>query len=201
MLMLVTRLEYIDKKKVKVYLDGEYHFLLYKTELNREQIWEGAELSTSAYENILEHTVLKRAKQKALSLLKHMDRTEAELRRKLKQSCFTDEIIEKTILYIQSFHYIDDVRYATAYVETRKNKKSRKQIFMELCRKGIAQETARQVLEGFGAEDEAVLRELHKKTEDINALSYMEKQKLAASLYRKGFEAEIIKKYCLSDPD
>ena len=58
-------------------------------------------------------------KLKALSLLTDMDRTEAQLRQKLKQKAFEEDIIEQTIEYVKSFGYIDDAKYAQRFVESR----------------------------------------------------------------------------------
>ena len=47
--------------------------------------------------------MIKQAKQKALSLLNYMDRTESQLRQKLKEKSFSDEAIEQAIDYVKSF--------------------------------------------------------------------------------------------------
>ena len=84
--MLITRLEKVSKSKVRVYIDGDYGFFLYQKDMERYQLMEDEEIQMSLYEEIIEDMVLPRAKQKALSLLKVMDHTEAELRRKLSRN-------------------------------------------------------------------------------------------------------------------
>ena len=66
-------------------------------------ISEGAELSEEQYKKILEETILRRAKMRCLNLLKTMDRTEIQLRQKLKQGEYPEEIIERAIEYVKGY--------------------------------------------------------------------------------------------------
>ena len=56
--------------------------------------------------------MIKQAKQKALSLLNYMDRTESQLRQKLKEKSFDDDAIDEAVDYVKSFGYINDTGYA-----------------------------------------------------------------------------------------
>ena len=42
--------------------------------------------------------------------------------------------------YVESYHYIDDKRYALSYILSQKEKKGKARIQMELRRKGVSQE-------------------------------------------------------------
>ena len=46
--MVVTRVEAVTKTKYKVYVDGQFAFILYKGELSRFHIAEDQELSQEA---------------------------------------------------------------------------------------------------------------------------------------------------------
>ena len=50
--MVVTRVEAVTKTKYKVYVDGQFAFILYKGELSRFHIAEDQELSQESYEKI-----------------------------------------------------------------------------------------------------------------------------------------------------
>ena len=78
-----------------------------------------------------------RAKKKALHLLERMDRTEQQLYRKLADGGYPDQVAKEAVDYVKSYHYIDDVRYARSYIESRKAAKSLRQIERELYQKGI----------------------------------------------------------------
>ena len=191
--MLVTKLEKIDQKRIKVYIDYEYAFLLYSPDIRRYRIEEEKEVSKEEYSEIIQETIYRRAKQKALAILKYMDRTENELAVKLKQAFYNDEIISRTIEYVKSYHYIDDERYAANYIAIKKNTKSKKQIQNELYRKGIDKVIVEQSLENLLKNDDIAIRKaIRKKTDDSSKLTSEQRLKIIASLYRKGFAYEDI---------
>jgi regulatory protein len=199
--MIITSLEELDKKKVKVYIDGEYAFLLYQKEISHYKLAQEMELSDALYEEIRKSIVLRRAKQKALDILKMQDRTEKELRRKLADAHFTEDIIEEAVAYINSYGYLNDERLAASYVRNRMNIKSKLMIKQELLQKGVDSEVINKVFqEEYGdtqkedAELTAIKKAVAKKTKDPESLNYEEKQKLIASLYRKGFDLGKIRK-------
>ncbi|WP_313132167.1 regulatory protein RecX [Anaerocolumna sp.] len=194
--MIVTKLEGLTKGKVKVYIDGEYHFLLYLEDIRVYKLQEDEPISEKVYTEIIENTVLRRAKQKAMAILKYMDRTEQELRQKLKQADYTETIIESAIDYVKKFHYLDDERYAMNYIRFKKNTKSKRQLQTELSQKGIRKEYIELAFEEeYDDEELAIQKAVAKKTTDIDSLSQEEKMKLASSLYRKGFKMDLIQKY------
>ena len=81
--MTVTKIEPVTKSKYKIYLDGQFAFVLYKGELSRYHIEEEGSLEEAQYQKIRNDIVLKRAKLRAMHLLTDMGRTESQLRSKL----------------------------------------------------------------------------------------------------------------------
>lgn len=194
--MIISRIEEVGRHKYKIYLDGEYAFILYTTDLRTYQIKEGEMLSTETYEEILLNTVYRRAKQKAMAILKRMDRTEQELRQKLAQDYYTEEQITVAMDYVKKYGYIDDERYVSNYINSKKNSKSRREIQYKLEQKGINRMLIQQYLEEEEVDDEtAIVRAIKKKTDDVTQLDPEKKAKLIASLCRKGFSYEKIRKY------
>lgn len=194
--MIVTNLEKGYRKLIKVYLDEEYVFSLYQNEIERYNIFMGGELTGEEARTIVEETVFYRARLKALKLLQRMDYTEGELKAKLKQSGFTDSIVDRTIEYIHSYHYLNDDRYTANYLNAKKSSKSMRQLKMELKRKGVDDETIlRQINQINLNDEEAIQRAVRKKCKDIEVLTYEEKQKIAASLFRKGFSESDIRRH------
>ena len=199
--MVVTQLEELEKSKVKVYIDDTYAFLLYRKDIEAFGLKADTDISEAVYERILTDTVYRRAKQKALSILKFMDRTEQELRNKLSDAGYTNEIIDRTISYVMEYGYLDNERFASAFVRNRMKVKSRLVIKTELLQKGISKDLAERILEeeyekdemGEDAELAAIRKAVAKKTKSIEDLSMDDKRKLMASLYRKGFEIGKIK--------
>ena len=98
---------------------------------------------------------------------------------------------------MKSFGYIDDFRYAKNFIDFRKNEKSKKEIQFKLLQKGVCLELIAVAMEEeYDGETEALQRALKKrlKGKSISDLTLQEKQKLIASLARKGFSlSEILK--------
>jgi regulatory protein len=193
--MIISSLERGHGQKVYVNLEDGSRFLLYTGDIRRYRLKEGEELSSETLAQIMEETIYRRAKQKALAVLKRADQSESELRRKLKRSEYPQEIIEKTISYVYSYHYLDDARYCDNYIRYKSATKSRRQLVNELYQKGIAKEIIEAALEHIPTDENKALRlAIQKKAKNVDTLTYEEKQKVAAYLYRKGFPSEDIRR-------
>lgn len=194
--MIITRTESLTKTKYKVDLDGQFAFVLYKGELSRYGVKEGAELTEETVDEIYNTVLLKRAKKRAMHLLEDMDRTESGLREKLRQGLYPAEIIEKAIDYVRSFGYLNDARYAENFILSRRNSKSRKEIHALLLGKGISDEEISIAFENCyenQEEQEAVRRILEKKRVNPKTADDREMQKIYGYLARKGFRYETIR--------
>lgn len=194
--MRVTKLEPVTKTKSKVYLDEQFAFVLYKGELSRYKIQEDTDLSEETVHQIKAEILTKRAKLRAMHLLNHMDRTEEQLRAKLKLDLYPEDIIEIAMQYVKSFGYIEDSGYARRYIESRQNSKSRKEIQMALLQKGVAKEVIEEALEEcYEKQDEsvAIKRLLAKKRFCPETSTDTEKKKMYDYLLRKGFRYEDIR--------
>lgn len=192
--MTVTQIEPLGKNRSRVYIDEQLAFVLYRGELSRYGIREGAKLPAHVYQEILEQVLDKRAKLRCLNLLKSMDRTEQQLRQKLRQGDYPEEIIDRAIDYVKSYRYVDDEGYASRYIDYRKDSKSRQQITQELLRKGISKEMINRVYEGKEPADETamILKWVEKKKVDLETATLQERQKLYQFLMRKGFSSRDI---------
>lgn len=193
--MIVTKIEAATNAKYKVYIDGEYAFILYKKELSRYHIAAGQELEEGVWQKIRTEVIGKRAKLRVLHLLNDMGRTEAQLRQKLERDGYTTDVVEEAVSYVKSFGYINDENYARIYIDNRKNRKSRKEIFANLLQKGIDREVVERVFEEcYEGEDarKAIAQILKKKHYDPETADRKETQKILGYLSRKGFGYEDI---------
>lgn len=190
-------IEPVTKTKFRIYLDGQFAFVLYKSELSSCHLKDGEAVTEDQIETILSEIVLKRAKRKAMSLLQSMDRTESELRDRLLRQDFPEETVDQAVRYVKSFGYVDDRRYAESVILSRKGRKSRREIYAELSGKKIDGEIVDEMMERCYEESdsgEALRHLLRKKHYDPSRASVEEKQKLYAYLARKGFSYGEIKK-------
>lgn len=202
--MTVTKIEPVSKTRFRVYLDEQPAFILYKGELSQYHVEVSVELKEEIYEEILQRVLLKRAKARALHLLNDMGRTEAQLRAKLEQGGYPDSVTEEAIEYVKSFGYLNDAEYARCFIEGRKGRKSRRELYAALCRKGIDREEAERALEEYydGEDSKAAIEALlRKKKFEPDTADYVQKQKIAGYLMRKGFRYEEIRRVMeISEP-
>lgn len=140
----------------------------------------------------------KKAAKKALALLAFQDRTEKELFERLCRAGFSEEVSQAAVCYVKSFGYINDRRYIENYIMFQQGKRSRKEIIYKLAGKGLSQELIEEVFEqsGYEGEEEAANRFLTKKLRGRgpDELSDEERRKICASLSRKGYSYNVIKK-------
>lgn len=192
--MVITEIVPLAKGRSKIFINEEFCFVLYKREINQYGIELDKKVSVEIYEEIINQVIVKRAKARSLYLLKDTDRTEYQLRSKLKQNHYKEDIIEIAVDYVKSFHYIDDVRYASNYISSRSKDKSKRQIIQELMRKGISKHIIDELYENRDIDEQSVIKKhIQKKRINLDTASKEELQKLYMSLLRKGFASQEIR--------
>ena len=201
--MVVTDIIELDKKRSKVYIDGEFAFVLYKGELRDFKIKVGNELAHSVYDEIVGTVLSKRAKLRAMNLLQKRDYTEKQLRDKLSEGLYSQELTDEAIEYVKSFKYLDDERFARDYITYHMSMRSRNRIIQDLVQKGISKDILMPILDeiyeeagsqsGEDVELEQIQKLLIKKHYD-NDMEYKDKQKIMAFLMRRGYSMDKIRR-------
>ena len=190
-MMTVTKIEPLSKTRYKVYLDGQFAFTLYKGELSRYHIAEESVIEDDIYDS-LRLIVIKRAKLRAMHLLSDMGRTESQLRTKLKQGGYAEDAVEAAIRYVESFGYINDMEYARSFIDSRKDRKSKKELYAAL-----PAEIVEQVFEeaDYGEKDsrQAIEALMRKRSYNPETADVKEKQKMMGYLMRKGFSYQDVR--------
>lgn len=200
--LIITSLTELTKKRRLIYINYEPAFALYNSEVKKLELNEGGIISHELYSDILNNILKKRCTIRAMELLKSRDYTVKELTDKLRDGYYPAEIIDDAISYVSRYGYLDDSRYADNYIRFKANNKSRRQIEQQLSMKGIADDIIRAKLDEFYDENEdteyeQVLLLLRKKldsSKSFNYNDYKQRQKLMASIYRKGYSIDIINK-------
>lgn len=195
--MVVTNIESITKTKYRVYIDDEFAFVLYKGELFKYQIRKEEEISEETIERVKVEVLIKRAKLRAMHLLNAMPRTEQQLREKLTQNEYPEDVVETAISYVKSFGYINDEAYVRNFIISKKNSKSKREIVMLLGQKGLRGEIVDHIVEEMYAEEselETIKEIMRKKRWNPSEMEEKEKQKMFGYLMRKGFSYEEIRR-------
>lgn len=196
--MLILAITPFDSKRMKVRLDNGMDLPLYKSEVRRLALSEGEEISDDKFNMIIDEILSVRCKSRALHLLEKMDRTEANLRQKLRDSGYPKICIDYAVDYCKEYHYIDDESYARNYVEYRQSSKSKNRIKQDLLGKGITADIIDSVLdECFQAdEDVQIIKLLEKRHYNSTEATFEEKTKQFRYLASKGYSFAAINR-CL----
>lgn len=200
--MLVVSIEQLKfskkKNRYKVRLIDGADFILYAREIDRYNIVENEELSEDVYKRIIDEVFIPRAKARALHLLEKQDRTEKNLRDKLKESGYPKEAVDVAIEYVSDYNYINDLRYAQNYIKYRRDKKSRRRIERELINKGIKKEIIEEAIFLLEEDmedllfDELSVIEKYIEKKLSSDFDEKKKQRVYAHLMREGFSSQDI---------
>ncbi len=147
------------------------------------------------YESIEE--MIHDAKKKAMYLLEKQDRTQQQLETKLLEQGFPESVVKQAISYVESFHYIDDERYAANYIRYRQEQKSKNQLKLELYKKGIDSDTVSKVLANeYESDERQLIMSLLEKKHYTAESSLKDRNRVISFLLRRGFLLDDIR-YCM----
>lgn len=143
-------------------------------------------------------TGFKRAKNYCFRLFKIRPRSEFELRRKLRERKFPQELIEFTIDYFKKLGLVNDFAFARFWISSRiRRPLGMKRLFYELKIKGISKEIFEEVageFREFSNEFEVVRELAQSKLKRIKVKDkYKTKAKIYAFLLRRGFSTDTIR--------
>ena len=151
------------------------------------------------YQKSNETTEEKKALSKALKYLAIKPRSRKELKDKLKEKKFSQDMIENALRKVDDFGYLDDEDCAKSFLELKKSMgKGKIFIARELKRKGVDEEIIKGVLSRFYSEtdEHEIAKTLaQKKFPNYPELKPRETIKLKNLLFQRGFSWEIIDKF------
>lgn len=196
--MLVTRItpQKRDTSKYNIFIDGEYVFALSLGDIEYFQIKEGGQVSEETVAFIQRSLIYIQAQNKALHFIGYKMRTEKEVRQKLEEYDFTEEIIEEVMVFTKKYQYTDDREYARRYIKERLRLSPRGTyaLRMELIQRGISEEICQEVLDETElCETKDAVKWLEKKTRGQWPPDEKKKKQLYGFLQRKGYSYGVIK--------
>ena len=182
-----------DKNRSNIFLDGEFFCGLQ----NEVVVGKGLKVGVEIDEEKLKEIVLESEKQvafnKALTLLNTRFKTKHEIKTYLKDKGFDEFVIDEVVEKLVEYKYINDEHYVEAYINSNKNKKSKKVIELDLLKKGVSQKTITEQLENLESEAD-LIRALYNKHIKNKEQTFENKQKAIKYLIGKGFNYDDIKK-------
>ena len=190
----VVKYEPLGKGRIRVQFDTGITGVFYRGEALKASLSTDTILSDEEYEILLREVLGKRAIKRAMHLLEQMDRTEKQIRDKLKEGEYPECCIDQAVEYVKRFHYLDDRRYAENYIRFSQNKMSRRNLSAKLMQKGISREIIELALEEGYISDESkqIQALLEKKHYNPETKDEGEFRRIYQYLMRRGFRSSDI---------
>ena len=181
-----------NKKRVNVYLDGEFYrgMDLFTVMSNRLKV--GDEVDEVRLAEICAENDYSAALDLALNYISRSMHTKMQMIVYLKKKGFDGKTIARVIDKLEEYDYINDETYAKKYAAEKAKSSGKRKIAFELKTKGVDEKITESVLnEGFSEEEGcyAVAAKYLKK----KAVDYQMKQRCFRYLVGKGFSYEAAK--------
>ena len=200
--MKITSIKHTSGSKYELMIDNKKH-IIYDDVLLAFNIYKPGEISKDIYEKIIEDNSFYEGYYKAIKFISFKMRSEKEVYQKLNSLEIDKKSIGKIIAKLREEGYIDNKKYARAFIldEVNLSLKGPKKIEMELKKKGISEST--------------IQNELKQVDDDIfkkNAQKYIDKKvkinksgslvrlqlKLKSDLFNLGYPEEYFMDYLSS---
>lgn len=183
-----------NPNRLAIYLDGEYAFGLAR--IVAAWLTIGKVLSDGDILELQRQDNQEVAYQYGLLVLSYRPRSTTELRKKLVDKGYSDEVIEQIIERMEQNGLLNDLTFAQSWVDNRSafHPRSRRAMVMELHRKGVTDEVIDQALGDSGNEDELAYQAASRQARKLANLDRNDfRTKLGAFLGRRGFNYETIR--------
>jgi regulatory protein len=181
-----------NKNRVNVYIDDRFAFGLAAIEAAHLRV--GQTLNDDDVARLQRQDNVERAYERALNFLSYRPRSEAEVRRRLREKDVPDEVVEVVVERLTRAGLLDDREFTRYWVENRLqfNPRGARALRHELWEKGVPAPIIADALAGFDEKASA------RKTAESRArqLAHLEprdfRRRLGAYLARRGFSYAVI---------
>ena len=157
-----------------------------------ERINVGLEFDDEETDSLLDAGLTCAVELKAVGYLARAEQSRFGLTRKLIEKKYDKKYVEAALTYLEWRGYLSDLRFATAWLNTRKinHFEGRSRLAAELAARGIARDVAGKALDEFFTEndEDELCRKAYEKLSKSKA-----DEKLIAALLRSGFSMKQIK--------
>ncbi len=192
--MIIENIEYSDKYNlIRITISGEKFFIDYDL-YYENSLEKGKEIDFSLYKEILANDEFNRAKNFALNKISYSQKSTYEIKKKLRDKDFSEDIIKKIIAYLDSYGFIDDEAYVKAYIRDKDeiSKWSRGKISHMLKRKHIDERLIEDYIYQIDDKREVEKARFFADKKIKNDFSYENRVKVFRHLAGKGFDIDII---------
>lgn len=149
-------------------------------------------LDPAAYRMYMAQRGYPHALEAAMNFLALRERSEQEIRARLRRSCYDEATIQRVLDTLNAHALVSDARFAEQWVHQRARKYGRNRIAQELRMKGVSREEAETALSVLPeeAEFDQALRQAQRSCRKFQG----DAKKIAQSLVRKGYSWSVAKR-------
>ena len=184
------------RKKVDVYVEGALALTMGVELAVERNIRPGREISLGEIGKLTYEEERRSSLAAALLLLSYRQRSEQELRRRLREKGFAKPPVDESIARLRELGYVDDASFARAYTETQQAARPRSQrlLTLELRRKGVEPNVAEAATLAVSDEAAAYVA-ARRRLRSLHDLEYQAfRDRLGAFLTRRGFSYDIARR-------
>ncbi|WP_347714488.1 regulatory protein RecX [uncultured Parvimonas sp.] len=197
--MQVTNISYSKSKEVfEVVFEDETKLLLNYNIFEKYKVSVDMDFSETEIQEMKYFSDIERAKSRAINYISGKLKTKYEVRLKLKEKDFTEDIIDEVIDILEKEEYLNDRLYCEVFIEDKKqlNGYGKNKIKSLLIQKGVSKSVFEDFLDEFEYEEEFD-NALKMGIKKLNLLSneediFKKKQKLINYLAYRGFSFDVI---------
>ncbi len=184
---------------MSIFVDGEFAFGVDADLLVEFQLYEGAELDDDGLARVRAESERRKARERAYRLLATRDRSEHEMRTRLKEIGFGPDVIEQTVAKLRNQGYLNDRRFAVNFARSQlaTHPVGRRELEWRLRNKGLADAIVAEAVEAaYRERDERTLAlelaraRMRRYRNELGECKV--KKRVADFLARRGFGWEII---------
>ena len=151
----------------------------------------GQRIDPEAYRMFLRERGYPHALEAAMKFLALRERSEQEVRTRLRRSCYDEATIDRVLDTLGLHDLVSDARFAEAWVHARSRKYGKNRIAQELRVKGVDRQEAETALNTLSEEDE--YRRAVEQARKLCRKFQNDPKKIAQSLTRKGYHWRMAK--------
>ena len=186
-----------NKSRVNIFVDDSFFCGLNKETAIIFGLKVNQEIDEDKLKEAIFESEVKSAFEKSLDIVGRRMNSKKELRQKLLTKGYALEVIERVVEKLEEYRYVDDALFARQFASSYQNV-SKKNLKEKLQLKGISPDIVLEIISDRCDEDEFELCLMHanKYLKSKPIKSYQDLSKMQASLARKGFDFDVIKKVC-----
>jgi len=189
------------QSEYKVILNNGEEFLLSDNEIVKYSLHIGNEFDIADWDEKIKFIEIDKAYNKGLYILLFKKNSKRQLKEKLLNKDFSEEIIDGAIEKLEQAGYLNDEKYAESYIKSisADKYKTKYQIVRELTKKGIDSDTIERALNGYSddicGDLEIIKQFINNKYINLIKGGNIEYNKLVGikrSLYNKGYDPDVV---------